>query len=454
MTCGFTQPNILAKRLCVHDYTRSVQYLVKAGEYPPLADDIDPASLPENPCFRIPALAAFPAESRYPGRLVTAFDIRPDFRDLPGEISIGVRVSDDFGQTWSPLHILQAASEGWGFGDASLIDTDQGKMLALFVASRGHNFWDDSTPGDNWRLLQARSHDGLNWEITDLTAQLWDQHTGSMFFASGNGIQLREGAHAGRLLQPLVRRERHHTDTIAGVAISDDFGEHWRMARGTNGLPTGIPGGDESKIVELSGGMVLLSSRDYPTRRWAISRDGGESFGSVWADVPDPGCNGGLARVGDTLVLTNLFPDCAVTLGAVGSLGADSLGAVSSRGASSNPTASPDVDPSKGKSAGRQDWAARRNLVVRRAKIPAGHHREPQISSPSNPNSPPEVAPHADETIAWGEPEVIYAPAAAYSVALTHGQHLGVLFECGDPDGTDSPYGSLAFADILTTYGT
>lgn len=520
MTWDFTQPNILAKCLNVRSYTERVQYLVKAGVYPPLADDLDSASLPEKPCFRIPALAKFPATAPHPHRLVAAFDIRPDFRDLPGEISIGLRVSDDFGQIWSSLHILQATTDGWGFGDVSLIATDDGEMLALFVASKDQNFWDDSTPGDNWRLLQARSRDGLNWEVTDITAQLWNQHTGSMFFASGNGIQLREGSHTGRLLQPVVWRGRDSRDTIAGVAISDDFGAHWRLARGRHspdssgstsfadlestsnatvspGITSdttstfnttasdisGIPGGDESKVVELPGGDVLLSSRDYPTRRWAISRDGGESFDLPWADVPDPGCNGGLVRVGDTLILTNLFP----TLLATAPDTTCSRGASPKSGASPDSTSSANLDPSVGKSAGKQDWSARRNLVYRRAIIPAGYPLETQSSSPSNPTSPPEMAPHASETkrdatrqaphepaLRWGEPEVIYPGAAAYSVAVTQGQRVGVLFECGDagdpakPDPTstsvtntqpettdsDSPYGSLAFADILTTYGT
>lgn len=416
---------------------------METGCYPDLANDSDRLILPENPCYRIPALGMFSSQATHPERLVAGFDIRPDFRDLPGAISLGFRFSDNFGTSWSPLHILKSATAGWGFGDASLISTSSGELLALFVGSRGRNFWDDSTPGENWKLLQARTHDGINWDYSEITSQLWNSDTGSMFFASGNGVELQEKPYQGRLLQPVVWRSKKSTMTFAGVVFSDDGGQHWQLPYGReSGTIPGIRKGDESKIVELPGGDILMSSRDYPERKWAISHDGGESFGEAWSEVPDPGCNGGLSRTGTSLVLTSLFPTSSDSANTVceGSLGASTIPSLTSR-------LTLPLDPSAGKSAGHQDWSARRNLVMRHAKLSTLRNDAPD--SGVIPAPAPAISinnPH----IAWQKPEVIYPDAAAYSVSLSQKGRTAVLFECGK----DSPYGSIGFTAILTTYGT
>ncbi|MST49295.1 sialidase family protein [Mobiluncus porci] len=388
--------------------------LATSGSYPDL-DSTSEGALPPNPCFRIPALAAFSAASAHPGRLLAAFDIRPDFHDLPGKIALGTRFSDDSGRTWSPLQVLKPARDGWGFGDASLISTSRGEMLALFVASRGRNFWDEAEAGAEWRLLQGHSQDGVTWDFTDLTAQLWDESTGSMFFASGNGIELREARSRGRLLQPIVWRARGSTETLAGVAISDNGGQSWSRPRAAGfRRPVGIPGGDESKVVELPGGDVLLSSRAYPRRRWAISCDGGQSFGSVWSEVADPGCNAGLAVFDDEIILTSLFPPALVE----DSAESQPMGTVLCSQNGSR------LDPSAGKSSSRQDWSARSNLVLRRGKCSAVDSGKPRLT--------------------WSPPRVIDSGQAAYSVAIPLGNHIAIAWERGQ----NSPYGSLAFTIV------
>lgn len=392
------------------------------GHYPEMSHSAQPENLPEHPCFRIPALAVFSPQASHPFRVVAAFDIRPDFHDLPGPISLGVRVSDDFGQSWSPLHILKQSAPGWGFGDASLISTFDGEVIALFVASRGKNFWEDTdSPGD-WRILSARTHDGVDWTFADITQQIWGKHTGLVFVASGNGIQLRESECAGRLVQPLVVRARHSTETIATVAISDDSGHHWRVAAGSTGptgrLRTGIAGGDEAKVTELPGGNLLLSSRSYPRRLWALSTDGAESFQPAWEDLPDPGCNAGLMTCGETIILTSLLPPQLVS-------GSDP----SNETEPENVPLGTALDPSAGRSWGKQDWNARENLVWRRGLLESKNGSSTRIR--------------------WSAPEVIDAGPAAYSVCATLGDRIAVMWETGQQSGgSRSPYGSIAFTTL------
>lgn len=46
------------------------------------------------PCYRIPALAVTAS-----GRVLAAWDVRLDWRDLPGDFDIALRHSDDHGRT-------------------------------------------------------------------------------------------------------------------------------------------------------------------------------------------------------------------------------------------------------------------------------------------------------------------------------------------------------------------
>jgi sialidase-1 len=260
------------------------------------------------PCYRIPALAVTAS-----GRLIAAWDVRADWRDLPGPFDVVVRSSDDHGRTWTPPRALRAHEGGAGFGDASLIATASGRVLCWYVGSTGESFFSARPGGPGLALwLAASDDDGLTWTHRDLSA-LRPAGVGGMFATSGNGVQLGFGDHAGRLLQPFVLRRpgnepgvtRHELDAaahFAALASSDDDGETWAL-----GAEIG-PDCDESKVAETASGGVLLHARAHPRRRWARSSDGGESFGTP-APHPalvDPGCNGGLCRWGEMLICSLL----------------------------------------------------------------------------------------------------------------------------------------------------
>ena len=83
------------------------------------------------------------------------------------------------------------------------------------------------------------------------------------FPTSGAGIQLRRGPHVGRLLQPYCGwfwadgRPGDQQVVRSYVLFSDDHGRTWQR-----GEPVGQDM-DETTIVELSDGRVLLNSRDH-----------------------------------------------------------------------------------------------------------------------------------------------------------------------------------------------
>lgn len=292
--------------------------------------DPSPGSAFDAPCYRIPALAVTAS-----GRLLAAWDVRADWRDLPGPFDLVVRHSDDHGRTWTSPRVLRLHDGEHGFGDASLIATASGRLLCWYVGSTGESFFSARAGGPGLELwLAVSDDDGLTWTHRDLTGVLRPAGVAGMFAASGNGVQLSGGQYAGRLLQPFVLRrpagtserdasradsagrvaggsaaEREVTQHFADVAThfaalahSDDDGETWALASEIG------PDCDESKVVETASGGVVLHARSRPRRRWAIAADGGLTFTTPVAHpaLVDPGCNGGLCRWGDLLVCSLL----------------------------------------------------------------------------------------------------------------------------------------------------
>ncbi|MFN8200794.1 MAG: sialidase family protein [Nakamurella multipartita] len=257
-----------------------------------------PGAASERPCYRIPALAVTGT-----GRVVVAWDVRTDWRDLPGPFDLAYRTSDDHGRSWGATRMLRRHEPGRGFGDASLVaDPATGRLLCWYAASRGHSYF-TARPGDGLELWLATSDDdGESWTHRELTRELAPDWAGGMFAASGNGIALRRGVLAGALLQPFVLREPATASDFAAAAFSGDGGASWELGDRVG------PGCDEGKLIELTDGRVLLHARARPRRRWASSANAGGTFTVPEPDeaLRDPGCNGGLARWGTRLACTLL----------------------------------------------------------------------------------------------------------------------------------------------------
>ena len=252
------------------------------------------------PNYRIPALTVAPN-----GDLLASYDGRPTGIDAPGPNSILQRRSTDGGDTWGPQTVLHAGVTGTakkGYSDPSyVVDRDTGTIFNFHVFSMDQGFI-GSRPGvdpADRNVLHAEvstsEDNGLTWEHRTITADVTpDPGWRSRFAASGQGIQLRYGPHAGRLVQQYTIINAAGTFQAVSV-YSDDHGRTWQAGEAVG---TGM---DENKTVELSDGTLMLNSRDSAGskfRKVAYSRDGGQTYGAVTIDreLPDPTNNASIVR--------------------------------------------------------------------------------------------------------------------------------------------------------------
>lgn len=246
-----------------------------------------------SPYYRIPALAVTTS-----GTLLAAYDARPTLADLPSPIAIVMRRSVDGGRTWEPPAIVRKGEAPEGFGDPSLLVDAVTRRVFLFHAAGKNQGYFGSHTGtghDDPDILQAdvsySDDDGLTWRHRRITSAIKNPAWGGLFAASGQGIQLRYGPHAGRLVQQYV--VRFEGRTWAASAYSDDHGDTWRMGRLVG------PDADENKSVELSDGTLMLNVRARPFRKVAFSADGGETWTGLRNEeqLTDPANNASIVRV-------------------------------------------------------------------------------------------------------------------------------------------------------------
>jgi len=236
--------------------------------------------------YRIPA-AVVSTE----GTVLAFCEGRRNSRSDHGDIDLLLKRSRDGGETWSPQQRVYGEEGEITIGNpCPVVDDDTGSIWIAFTR-------------DNDDVLVTHSaDDGITWaaplEITrDVKPQNW------VWYATGpvNGVQVRSGPHAGRLVLPCDHRVKERDEWNTGghshAVYSDDHGETWQV-----GLPTD-PSMNECTVVEMADGRLMLNMRSYRgkhRRAVAFSTDGGETWGSS-VDQPalvEPVCQASLIRYG------------------------------------------------------------------------------------------------------------------------------------------------------------
>ena len=245
--------------------------------------------------YRIPAITTAPN-----GDLLISYDERPKDNgnggsDAPNPNHIVQRRSTDGGKTWSaPTYIHQGTETGKkvGYSDPSyVVDHQTGTIFNFHVKSYDQG-WGGSRAGtdpEDRNVIHAEvsssTDNGWTWTHRTITADITkDNPWVSRFAASGQGIQIRQGAHAGRLVQQYTIKTS--AGAVQAVSVySDDHGQTWQA-----GKPTGT-GMDENKVVELSDGSLMLNSRASDGsgfRKVATSTDGGQTWSEPVSETSLP----------------------------------------------------------------------------------------------------------------------------------------------------------------------
>ena len=146
-----------------------------------------------------------------------------------------------------------------------------------------------STNATPAKVLIVRSTDnGITWGTPiDVTNQIYgpNPHWKGLFVASGRAHQLRDGKIVAAIA---VREDIDGKDHINNYMISStDHGVTWTASTARVELH-----GDESKIIELNNGDLLMSIRNKGlTWKTAYNQ----------SDIPDPNCDGDIIHYTSTL---------------------------------------------------------------------------------------------------------------------------------------------------------
>lgn len=248
------------------------------------------------------------------GRVVTMADNRFNHNgDLPNHIDVYERHSDDNGATWS-THKMVVGTEadhalvggGHGFGDVSLVECASGKIVAIMVGGPGYFASTPSNPivptiitstdgGDTWSAPRTLTDELYKTTYKEGAVQ-------GSFAGSGRGLMLQRQKDEqlnGRIMFAMSHRFANN-NVQEYIIYSDDEGDTWKFS-----TQSAYSGGDESKLVELADGTVMISVRQNGQRGYNKSTDGGVTWGTQakWADIDGNACNGDILYVNKHVML-------------------------------------------------------------------------------------------------------------------------------------------------------
>ncbi len=242
--------------------------------------------------YRIPAIIYLEN-----GSLVASIDKRKNSEyDLPENIDVEVKISNDLGKTWSKPITVAKGIEGHGFGDAAMA-TDGKNIYMVMVAGSGLWFY-PSWAKKPLEMYFAMSKDGgKTWtKPREITKEVYtDRYPNGGFFGSGNGIVMKNGRIA--FATTMRKDPKWGGDTANVIVYSDDKGKTWHSSPELR-----HSGGDEAKVEELADGRLLVSGRNRiggaNARTFVLSSDGGKTWSKpdTWQELMGNACNAGLRR--------------------------------------------------------------------------------------------------------------------------------------------------------------
>ena len=259
-------------------------------------------------CFRIPAII-----KNGKGDLLAFAEGRTEGCNDFGNLDIVLKISENDGDTWSPLQVVVDNGDFQAGNPAPVLDMHdedfpEGRVLLLF--NTGNNHESEVRKGKGSRevwLINSEDH-GKSWKgITNISDQvhpfrkiekvkndpqlLWRSYANT----PGHAIQLKKGKYKGRIFVPanhsMGNPEDKFNEYRAHAFYSDDHGKTWKLSDNVK-----VPSSNESIAVEIGSGLIMQNIREqsglHKKRLVAMSSDGGETWDSTYFDqtLIDPVC--------------------------------------------------------------------------------------------------------------------------------------------------------------------
>lgn len=245
--------------------------------------------------FRIPSIVA-----TNNGTLLAFAEGRVNSGSDTGDIDTVLKRSFDGGKTWGPLQVIWDDGENTCGNPAPVVDRRTGRIVLLSTWNSGHDhekdIWDRTSRDTRRVFVSYSTDDGETFteprEITSTTKRPeW------RWYATGpcHGIQLEDGTLVIPANHTVTERVNNHF-SHSHVIISRDGGDTWELGGSTSDRT------NESTVVELDDGRLLLNSRSYHDlnrRAVSLSDDGGKSWYGAFLhpDLVEPVCQASILKI-------------------------------------------------------------------------------------------------------------------------------------------------------------
>lgn len=267
--------------------------------------------------YRIPAIVGLPG-----GDLLAFCEGRVHGAADFGDINIVVKRSTDKGKTWGPLQTVVDVDTLQAGNPAPVVDlTDpdypNGRIFLFYNTGNNHEWEVRNGKGLREVWYISSGDQGATWsEPVNITTQVhrprhpqsnaaydFDEDWRSYANTPGHAMQFTQGVYRGRIFVAANHSagppQRQFTDYSAHGFYTDDHGKTFHI-----GQTVPLPGSNESIAAELSGGRLMMNSRnqkgDIRARIVSISSDGGSTWDTTYFDhaLPDPVNQGSILTVG------------------------------------------------------------------------------------------------------------------------------------------------------------
>jgi sialidase-1 len=242
--------------------------------------------------YRIPSLLVTKK-----GTLLAFCEGRKKGRSDAGDIDLLLKRSFDGGKTWAKTQVVWDDGENTCGNPCPVVDPKTGTIWLLLTHNLGSDteamIVNGTSQGTRTVWVSKSEDDGATWsKPVEITKEV--KKPDWTWYATGPGVGI--ALKSGRLVVPCDNEVAGSKVRQSHVIFSDDGGKTWKLG-GVVG-----PQCNESQIVELNDGSLLLNMRSYRgnnRRLVAVSKDGGETFTNPVEDRPliEPVCQASLLRL-------------------------------------------------------------------------------------------------------------------------------------------------------------